>query len=95
LLDQLSQLVLIAVAQRLGVEVAGTAGDDRLGDLDHLARNLALRALDEIGWHQLVLGAQHRHHQPGAVRLDHRRPILVVDPNMAERDPAAAPHRQA
>jgi hypothetical protein len=49
LLDQLPQLILIAVAQCLGVEIAGTAGDDRLGDLDHLARNFALRALDEIG----------------------------------------------
>jgi hypothetical protein len=57
LLDQLPQFVLIAVAQCLGVEIAGTAANDRLGDLDHLARNFALRALDEIGRHQLVLGA--------------------------------------
>jgi hypothetical protein len=29
------------------------------------------------------------------VRLDHRRSVPVIDPDMAERDPAAAPHRQA
>ncbi len=81
--------------QRLGVEVAGAAGDDGLGDLNHFRRDFAFRPLDEFGGDEFLGCAQRRHHQPGAVRLDQRRPFLIADADMAERDPLAAPHREA
>ena len=95
LLDELAQIVLEAVAQRPRIEVGRAAGDDRLGDFDHVGRDLGVRTLDEFDRRELFGDAQSRHHQPAAMRLDQRRPLALADPDMAERRPAAALHRHA
>src|SRR5262249_31328996 len=95
LLDQLTQIVLIAIAQLLRIEFAGAAGDNRLGNLDHLTPDVVVGALAGFGGGELLLRPQRRHHPTRPVRFDQRRALLFTDLDVAERYPAAAAHSQS
>ena len=77
-----------------GIEFAGTAIDDRLGDRDHVGIRMAV-GLAEFRPAHLVGAEQRAHQHPAAMRLDEHLPLAARQHDAADADPAGFFHRFA
>jgi hypothetical protein len=82
-LDQLSQRLLIAVAERARIEITGSLSDDRTGNCHHLGIEVALGAAGDA---RTSSAAQREQRHPSTAWLDDDHPLTPAEGEPPEPD---------